>query len=85
MPAHRRPGSIGANSCAPPKPTASIMNTAAITGEPRIVEIAANAPETPISATRSGRLAQQRPHERKRRAAAEREQDGLRPDHRAEA
>ena len=39
-----------ANSWAPPKPIASIMNTAAMSGEPRIVAIAANAPETPTSA-----------------------------------
>ncbi len=43
-----------ANSCAPPKPIASIMNSAAISGEPRMVAIAANAPETPTSAMALG-------------------------------
>jgi len=50
MPAATRPGSRTTGSTAPPRPVASMMITAPITGDPKMVEMAAKLPAAPISA-----------------------------------
>src|SRR5262245_64439001 len=47
-PADTRPGSKTSGTTAPPRPVASMMTTAPITGEPKIVEIAAKLPAAAI-------------------------------------
>ena len=51
IPPASRPGSSTTGSIAPPRPVASMMTTAPITGEPKIVEIAAKLPAAAINPT----------------------------------